>query len=246
MKILLLDIETSPNTAYVWGLFNENIPLARLIDSSEVLCWSAKWLGHEDVMFNSILVSTRKQVLRQIHKLLNDADAVVTYNGNKFDLPVLNKEFLLEGITPPSPYKKIDLYRVVRQQFKFTSNKLDHIAEELGFGNKKDTTFQLWVDCMNKDEEAWKTMEDYNKHDVVLLELLYTKLLPWITNHPNFGMYVDGERVCPSCGGTHIQKRGFSFAKALKYIRFQCQDCGTWFKSNKAVDMDKKPKVSRI
>ena len=37
MKILLLDTETSPNTAFVWGLFNENIPLARLIDTSEVL-----------------------------------------------------------------------------------------------------------------------------------------------------------------------------------------------------------------
>jgi len=26
MKILILDIETAPNTAYIWGMFKENIP----------------------------------------------------------------------------------------------------------------------------------------------------------------------------------------------------------------------------
>jgi len=184
MKILLLDIETSPNTAYVWGLFNENIPLARLIDSSEVLCWSAKWYGDTEIMFSSVLQSSRKKLLKGIHSLLSDADAVVTYNGNRFDLPVLNKEFFMEGMSPPAPYKRIDLYQTVKQQFRFTSNKLDHVADQLGFGKKKDTTFQLWVDCMNQDEAAWKSMEEYNRHDVVLLEQLYTKVLPWISNHP--------------------------------------------------------------
>jgi transposase-like protein len=40
--------------------------------------------------------------------------------------------------------------------------------------------------------------------------------------------------VCPSCGGTHLQKRGFSIVGANSYQRFQCIDCGKWSKSNKA------------
>lgn len=246
MRILLLDIETCPNTAYVWGLFNENIPLARLIDSSEVLCWSAKWYGDSEIIFDSTFKSTRRKLLRGIWKLLNEADAVVTYNGNRFDLPVLNKEFFMDGMVPPSPYKRIDLYQTVKRQFKFASNKLDHISEQLGFGPKKDTTFQLWIDCMNAVPESWQVMEDYNRHDVVLLELLYTRALPWIANHPNHGMYSGGTLICPTCGGNHIQRRGYSFAKALKYIRFQCQGCGSWFKSAKAVDTEKKPQLGRI
>ena len=137
MNILLLDCETSPNTAFVWGIFNETIPLARLIESSGILCWSAKWLGSEEVFFDSIHKSSKKRLLRGIHELLSAADVVVTYNGNRFDLPVLNKEFLLAEMLPPSPYKSLDLYQTVKRQFKFTSNKLDHICEQLGFGNKK-------------------------------------------------------------------------------------------------------------
>ena len=246
MKILLLDLETSPNTAYVWGLFKENIPLARLIDSSEVMCWSAKWLGEKEMMFDSFFQSSQKKMLKGIHKLVSEADAVVTYNGNRFDLPVLNKEFLLYGMPPPAPYKGIDLYTTAKRQFKFVSNKLDYICEYLGIGKKKETTFQLWVDCMSKNPGAWKLMEEYNKHDVVLLEGLYLYVLPWIENHPNHGMYAGGALVCPNCGKGHIQKRGYSFAKALKYIRFQCQSCGRWFKSTKAVDTDKKPKFGKI
>lgn len=45
MKILVLDIETSPHLAYVWGLFKENIPIDRLIEEGRILCWSAKWLN---------------------------------------------------------------------------------------------------------------------------------------------------------------------------------------------------------
>ena len=45
MKILILDIETSPHTGFHWGLFQQNISIGQLIESSSVLCWAAKWLG---------------------------------------------------------------------------------------------------------------------------------------------------------------------------------------------------------
>ena len=126
MRILLLDIETSPNSAYVWGLYDQNIGINQMIDSSQVLCYCAKWLGDKEVVFDSIHKSSRKKMLKGIHGLISKADGIVTYNGNKFDLPILNKEFLLHGFNPPSPSKKIDLLRAVRSNFRFTSNKLDY------------------------------------------------------------------------------------------------------------------------
>lgn len=230
-----MDCETSPNTAFVWGIFNETIPLARLIESSGILCWSAKWLGSDEVFFDSIHQSSKKNLLKGIHSLLSTADVVITYNGNRFDLPVLNKEFLLAEMLPPSPYKSLDLYQTMKRQFRFTSNKLDHICEQLGYGKKKNTNFQLWVDCMNKDSVAWAKMEAYNKHDTILLEQVYHRVKPWIKNHPNQNLYTDGEHVCPSCGGTKLQKRGVSYTISGRYQRYQCKTCGGWSRNTKKI-----------
>lgn len=246
MKILLLDIETSPNTAYVWKIFLENIGINQLLESSKTLCWSARWWGTSKVMFMSSFDDGEKQMLKGIHKLLDEADVVITYNGNRFDLPVLNKEFILHKMLPPSPYKSLDLYFTTKRIFKFVSNKLDYVCEFLGIGKKKETTFKLWADCMEDDPAAWVKMKSYNKHDVKLLSGLYKRLLPWIENHPNHGMYAGGEPVCPNCGSNHYQHRGYAFAKALTYLRYQCQGCGKWFKSVKAVNVDKKPKFGKV
>ena len=123
-------------------------------------------------------------MLRGIHGLLSSADAVCHFNGSRFDIPVLNKEFLLHGMNRPAPYKEIDLLKAVRGQFKFTSNKLDYIVKVLGLGAKvKHRGLELWLGCMNNDSACWKEMEDYNKHDVVILERLYMRLLPWLKTH---------------------------------------------------------------
>ena len=233
MKILLLDIESSPNVAHVWGLWQQNVGINQLMESSYVLCWAAKWLGEKEIMFDSVHQSKPEKMLRRIHALINEADAVVHYNGTKFDMPTLNKEFLLHGMEPPAPYKQIDLLRTMRSQFRFPSNKLDYVADKLGFGNKHETSFQLWIDCMNNDPKAWKQMERYNKHDVILLEKVYKRVLPWIKSHPNHNLHSGEEHVCPNCGGTKIQRRGTARTISGSYQRYQCQDCGTWSRSTK-------------
>ena len=99
-------------------------------------------------------------MIKEIHKLINEADAIITYNGKRFDMPTLNKEFLIHKLPPPSPYKDIDLINTARGKFKFASNKLDYIAQVLGIGMK--TSHQgmpLWIECMAKNPKAWKLMK---------------------------------------------------------------------------------------
>lgn len=233
MKILLLDIEIAPNIATVWGLFNQNIGIQHVLASSYMLCWSAKWLGEEAVYFDSIHRSSKKNMVKNMHKLLDEADAVIHFNGKRFDIPIINKEFLLLGITPPSPYKQIDLLTTVRTQFRFTSNKLQFVCQQLGIGEKRQHEgHELWLKCMNDDKEAWKIMEEYNIQDTVLLEALYHKVLPWIKSHPNHSV-LTGNMVCPNCGSHKHQKRGFSYSLAGKYQRYRCSDCGNWFRATK-------------
>lgn len=227
MKILLLDIETAPNLATVWGLFKQNVSINQIIESSYTLCWAAKWLGDDFIYFDSSHRSNHKQMIKRIHAMIDEADAVIHYNGTRFDMPTLNKEFLLNGMLPPSPYKQIDLLSTARNQFRFPSNKLDYVAQQLGLGKKTSHMgHEMWLKCMNGDEEAWALMEEYNCNDVTLLEELYTTLRPWIKGHPNMSEF-RGELVCPTCGSDHYQKRGVT---QTKYQRYQCNDCGKWFR----------------
>lgn len=236
MKRLLVDIETAPNTAHVWGLFKQNISISQIMDSSYVMCWSAKWYGENDIYFDSVNKSSPTRMLKRIHKLLDEADAVIHYNGSRFDIPTLNKEFLIYNINPPATYKQIDLLQVAKNQFRFPSNKLDYVAQALGLGSKhKHAGHELWVKCMAGDKEAWRIMEQYNKQDVVLLEKVYDKMLPWIKNHPNVALYDESDDlVCTNCGSKHLKRRGYSYTSVGKYQRYVCEDCGTWMRGRKS------------
>jgi ribosomal protein S27AE len=244
-RILLLDIETAPNRAWFWGeVWKQNINPDWIDANGYVLCWTAKWLGETDVVFHRLRNKNHKSLLSPMHKLLHEASAVVHYNGIKFDMPTLNKEFLLHGFTPPSPYKQIDLLPTMREQFKFPSNKLDYICKTLGLGEKlRHEGPQLWMDCMEDDPKAWAKMEAYNRRDVELLEVLYKKLLPWIKKHPNRAA-MSGFKSCPSCGSFNYGAEGSYLANQLRYERYKCGDCGTWFRGTKSINPRREERVA--
>lgn len=226
MKILAIDIETSPNEGYFWGLWDQNIGLHQLTKSGEVMCWGAKWLGEDEIIFRSIL-NGKKKMVKTAWKLLDEADVVIHFNGKRFDIPWLNREFLEAGLAPPSPYRQIDLM-TVSKQFKFPSHKLAYITKRLGLlGKIEHEGFDLWVKCMAKDPEAWKRMEEYNVRDVVELEELYGILKPWIKSHPSWGAFT-GKDVCPKCNSENLKKRGYAYTTQSRYQRLICGDCGAW------------------
>jgi DNA polymerase elongation subunit (family B) len=237
IKILLLDIETSPNIAHVWGLWKQNVGINQLMQSSQVICWAAKWYGENDVIYDSIYKSDRSHMINQIYGLVNEADVIITYNGVKFDMPTLNREFVTEGLTPPAPYKNIDLYQTVKKNFNFPSFKLEYVAKAFKVGQKvKHAGHELWVGCMANNAESWEKMEEYNIQDTVLLEDLYSKLQPWVRPHPNAGLFNEGATSvqCTHCGSTNLHKRGYAYTTVSKFQRYQCQDCGSWCRSRLA------------
>ena len=229
-KILLLDIETAPNLADVWGLFKQNIALSQLRKASYILSWAAKWYGERPIFFDSVQHDKAPKVmLQQIWELLNEADLIVHYNGRHFDIPTLNRDFFRYKMGPPAPYKQIDLLETVRKQFRFASAKLAHVTVELGLPGKIKVDHELWQRCMAGEAKAWSLMEKYNKKDVTELEKLYDLIKPWITNHPNVALYMNETKpVCPVCGSAHLQKRGMQVTTTLTYQRYQCQKCGAW------------------
>lgn len=238
MKRLVLDLETSPNLAEVWSLWNVNVSLSQLRESSKVLCFAAKWVGKPKVEFRSEFHDGRDKMLQRVHTLLDEADACITYNGVEFDLPHLRREFLLGGLPPPSPTADIDLLKAVKSRFRFPSNKLDYVAKTLGLGSKlKHEGHELWTKCLMGDKAAWGRMRDYNCQDVLLTEKVYEKLVPWIPNHPAFGPMSDSGVACQRCGSDDLQRRGTYFNNVGGFQRYQCQKCGSWSRGEKIKEL---------
>jgi len=235
VKILLLDIETISHTVRAWGLHNQFIAINQIKEPGRTICYAYKWLGEKGVAFDAEWLwegtLSYASFLEDIHKALDDADVVITYNGKSFDIPTLNKEFVLYGFPPPAPSKHIDLYQVVKRKFRFASKKLDFVCQALGLGSKtQHKGMELWNGVEDGDPKSQATMEKYNKQDVILLEKLYKRILPWISNHPSVPLHkgLTDARRCPSCGGKRVQHRGFSVTRTGKYRRYQCTDCGSW------------------
>lgn len=235
-KILIVDIETRPSLAYIWRVWQENIGVDQLIQPTEMFSWAAKWVGSDGVKFASTYHDGKKKMVQAIWHLLNEADCVMHFNGRKFDIPHIQREFLEAGLLPPSPYRQIDLIDAVRKQFRFTSNRLAHVSKVLGLeGKVEHEGFPLWVKCMAGEAEAWERMKNYNIQDVLLLEDLYRKMLPWLPAHPSIASFL-GEDVCPKCGGDQLVKEGFAYTQMGKFQQFHCKSCGSWSRSNKRVD----------
>jgi len=229
-KILVLDIEWAPAIAYVWRMWDENISPEKLIDHGGMLCFCAHWHGEKEYMFFSKWEHGQVGMAEAALKLLEEAEAVVTYNGDKYDLPKITGEILLAGLTPPPKPASIDVLKAVKK-FGFNMNRLAYIGPLLGVGAKvKHEGFSLWKNVLDGDEKARAKMRLYCIQDVRMLDKLYKKILPFITNHPYLGI---GKDKCPACDSKKTQKRGSRRTRVFAIQRNHCQDCGHWFETQR-------------
>jgi len=233
-KVLLYDIETSPLVGYTWGMYEQNV--IRVQKEWYMLSFAYKWLGEKTTHVMSLPnfkgyasdKSNDKLLVKELWKLMDEADVIVAHYGDAFDIKKSNARFVYHGLTPPSPYKTVDTKKVASRYFKFTSNKLDDLGQHLGLGKKEEHSgFDTWLGCMNGEEKSWREMCKYNKQDVVLLEKVYLRLLPWMTNHPRT---TDNpiSVSCANCGSNRLQRRGFIRNKVSTLQRLHCQSCGAW------------------
>lgn len=240
-KLLVLDIETMAAKGYIWKMFKENVSLDQLIEAPRIISFAAKFIGDKHVMQHDEYSDPAFYPLKwyeYLYSALEMADAVVTFNGDRFDLPKVNGLFAELGLKPLPPITSIDLYKTVRK-LGFISNKLEHAVTKLRLGHKLDTNgFKLWRAWDEGNEAAIAKMRRYNIYDVKLTERLYRRLRPWIKNHPYMGnKEAATDTECPACQSTDTQHRGERRTKAYFIERLQCNGCGAWFdgKRRKAV-----------
>jgi len=247
MKILTLDIETSPHLSFHWRRWQENIPRQNTIAESQILCWAAKWHGEKPVTFMSEWDHGFEEMMGGMWAMLDEADVVIGFNSDKFDIKRINSEFLRLGWGAPSPYMKIDLFKQTKKHFAFSSNRLKDLLKELGLSPKLEdnANMQLWMGVVyEKRKSDRRRMKNYNIQDVRSTEELYDYMLGWIDPHPNWGLFVDDVNnpdnpVCPNCGGRHLHRHKVRCTRVKTYQQWYCTDCGKYSRGRKSLKKGK-------
>ena len=246
-RVLVFDIETTPNEVYTWGFFKQFIAPIQVKHHSVLLCYSAKWLGEKSVYFDSTQGErSDKRCCQTLWELVDEAEIVIAHNGQAFDMKYMNARWLANGMQPPSPYKFVDTLKVARGIFRFQMNKLEWLGIYLGVGRKiEHEGFSLWLKCMSGVKAAWKRMEEYSIQDTLLLEDVYMHLRPWDKRHPNIALcYVDSNERCVVCGSKDLQQMSKDSRTAVsKFPSFRCRNCGKTMRSGtKDGNLNKKGK----
>lgn len=237
LKVLFFDIETSIPKVYTYGLYDQNISIANVIEHPRMIAFTAKWLGKKKVYAFSEYHQSRTEMLKGLHELLDEADLVVGWNSKRFDVRWVNSEFMVDKMSPPSPYKQLDLMQETKRNARFLSNKLDYISERLLNDKKIEYNMaKMWIKVDNPEtseaerKKEWNAMMRYAKKDTALLEPLYLELLPWLRlPHPVH----QGDDKCRNCGSEDLEKRGLARTLNGVYQRFQCRSCGSWSRGTK-------------
>lgn len=235
-RILTVDIETAPITAYTWGLFKQNIGLNQIKKDWHLLAWAAKWYNDppSKVMYmdnrDAKNIGDDKRLVKELAKLLEEADIVITQNGEKFDMKKLNARAVINGLPPIKPCLSTDILKEGRKVFSFTSHKLEYVANKLNKKYKKlkhakYPGFELWRAIMAGDKAAWKEMETYTKHDVLSTEEAYTTIRGWIKTQ-NLASFANDLKLRCRCGSTNLKEYEVRYLASGHYQGYRCRDCG--------------------
>lgn len=240
-KILLFDIEVTPNVVYTWTCgYNLTIGPDSIVQEREIICISYKWLDEKKVhtlKFDMMKKSDRdKRLLKKFKEIYAQADSVVAHNGKNFDIKWVNTRLLFYRLGPLPAVHVCDTLTEARRAFKFNSNKLDYIAKFIGSQGKDHVGYDCWKAIMNKNKAALNKMVKYCERDILEMEQVYKELQPYIKTLSSHAVTGDRE-ACPSCSNKRVQRYGYYFTATGKHQKYKCTGCGHIYRdSRKAKD----------
>jgi len=243
-KIVIFDLETLPDPERTYdvlpsyGLWNGR---GFNGETQSIMCFAYKIVGQKRAhsinawdfknwktdRYNDI------EVIKAAREILVSADAIVTHNGKKFDLPVFNTRLKYHGLPRLPKIHHIDTKDLVKRNLSLYNNSLANVAEFLNLTDKIHWSdkWNTWTKMGFHKESAKdrKQMDKYAKYDVIVTEEVFEEMREYATNIPNHNLFngANDVRVCPSCGGSRLHKHGKKITKTKTMQRYQCQDCGT-------------------
>ena len=123
-----------------------------------------------------------KKLVKNLIKDIKKFDILVTYYGTRFDIPFIRSRAVHHGIDYPSYGENIhiDLYYLIRNKFNLTRSSLKVACEFLlGESDKTMVEWKYWMKAMQGNKEALDYITEHNVADVLDLEKLYDKVIPF-------------------------------------------------------------------
>jgi hypothetical protein len=241
-RVGVMDIETLPIEirGLLWGVRDQWISPDMVANDSSLLSWAGKRLGSTEISSDIMTPKeakayNSKRVVKSAMDFINTLDIVIGFNWKNFDGKVLNTE-LAQHRLPPVKYRDLDLYNVLRTNFRMTSNKLSFVNQKFGIREKQPNEgMGLWEKCAQGNKEALAEMLHYNEVDVFATEELFYYIAPYANNSiPNFGTYQEDTNVqmC-HCGSYDFKNDGVWFTNHAKFDRYRCVNCGAVHRGKK-------------
>ena len=196
--ILIWDLESSLLEGYFFRIWQENIPMRRIKKQAHLLSASFAY-NNEPVQGYRLTPEQVKtgddfDVVCKVVEAVNNCDLMVTFNGKRFDVKLLNTRALFWGLPPVKTPKHIDLFEQAKRVFKFPSNSMQNVSMYLGENGKLETSgSNLWERCAEWEnyEECEKALIDmvtYGNQDIEATRDLYKRFQGWMKGVPNLGV----------------------------------------------------------
>ena len=159
---IILDIETT-------GLDSKRDQLVLLgfIGYENDKCYIIQYFAEDN--------SEEKRLL-EIYLMMIEAKKVITYNGDKFDIPFLNMRLDYHKLLPVFP-ETLDIYKLIsrhRKYFVFESMKLMDIEKSIGIFRNDPSRYKviskLTEDIQKRDRP--KPIMIHNENDIIATEKL--------------------------------------------------------------------------
>ena len=192
--------------------------------------------------------AVEREMVKEAHKIMKQADRVVAHFGQYFDYKYMNTLFTKYGLGEID-VELVDTWRLAKNNLKLSSNRLDAIAKFFGLPTKDKMDHDDWIKIvMERSVTAMEKMTKYCKQDVLVLEAVYNRLEHLANPRTHIGLLCGGSRMsCMQCGHDRLHKHDIVVTRTAKYRRFKCPNCGS--KRNKitlrqsyALGIDKEPK----
>lgn len=244
-KILLLDFETLANLKEVMRVLPGlgDWP-GKTIKSSHnsIICFGYKWYGEKKTKIINAWdykawgkdVNDDKDLCRDVAEIIKQADCIVTHNGVKFDWKVIQTRLYINNLPLLPKIIHIDTKKLASRFLFLNDNRLNTVARYSNIQKMENGGWDLWCKVMERDPKAMKLMSAYCKKDVDVLEAVFKRLLPFVSNMPNYNLFRrDAVECCSNCGGFNIIKQGQKVMKTRIVQKLKCTDCGSWMSVDK-------------
>lgn len=159
---IILDIETTGLDASI-----DQLVLLGIIEYEDDNCYIKQYFAEDDNEEIKLLNVYLKHVVDK---------KIITYNGDKFDIPFLNIRLMQNKLDPIFP-EAIDIFKILasqRKYFSFESMKLSDIEKYLGIERDDPSRYKViskLTEDIKRRDNPWPIMV-HNKNDLVATEKL--------------------------------------------------------------------------